>query len=303
VVLATLVVAVFTQVPAHAGGVVLDKVIGGPEAQTLPFANDTYLTWTQNSEARPNRFNAFGGALDGSGRFRLNESGTTGFTGGIDPGTNVAIYQQIADGRSSLYTIDLDTKDRDKLPRPVNSRKWEWAPRISNAYILFQREENGRTNLYLYDRVADSLDLLHSVDSSAAFLFAGSVGEDFATWTVCARACNAFVYDIVPADKTKLPAPEGKHQYAPTVDEDTSTAYFVRSGNACGANVGIWRRPVDLSTGAEQVATLPPGIDTGWTLALDVDVANGRLDAWFEYFRCAGQQGDVYEAQGLRSLV
>jgi hypothetical protein len=295
-------VLILAAAPAGAA-VVLDKVLGGPEAQFLPFANETHLIWTQNSEARPNHYNAFGGALDATGRFRLNDTGTNGFTGGIDPGTNVAIYQQTNDGRSNLFLFDLDTRVRTKLPAPVNSPRWEWAPRISTSYILFQRDENGRTNLYLYDRTAETLDQIHSVDPDRAFLYAGSVGESYASWTVCGQGCNAFVYEIAGNDKTKLPVPVGKHQYAPTVDEATGEVYFVRSGNACGANVGIWRRPVDLSALAERIISLPDGIDTGWTLALDVDTGNARLDAWFEYHRCRSRQGDLYEAQGLRALT
>lgn len=281
----------------------LHKVVGGPEAQSLPFANDTYLTWTQNSTARPNHYNAFGGPLDAASRFRLNLSGTSGFTGGIDPGTNVAIYQQIDGGRSTLLTIDLDTRARARIPAPVNSPAWEWAPRISTSYILFQRDANGRTTLYLYDRVGGTLTALHSVDFQNAFMFSGMVGESYATWSVCARVCNAFVYEIDAADKTKLPVPTGKQQYAPAVDETTGTVYFVRSGTGCGENVGIYRRPADLSAAPQLVKALPAGIDTGWTLALEEDVANDRLDGWFEFYRCTPHQGDVFEAQELRLLV
>jgi hypothetical protein len=300
-VLAVLLVAVVAS-PAGAA-TSLHKVLGGPEAQNLPFANDTYLIWTQNSTARPNHFNAWAGPLNAASRFRLNDVGTSGFTGGLDPGENVAIYQQVDGGRSTLFTKDLDTRIRTKLPSPVNSPAWEWAPRISDGYILFQRDANGRTTLYLYDRIGLNLTQLHSVDFDNAFMFSGMVGESYATWTVCGRACNAFVYDIAGLDKMKLPVPLGKHQYAPAVDEDTGTVYFVRSGNACGSNVGIFRRPVDLSATAQLVKALPAGIDTGWTLALEEDVANNRLDAWFEFFRCTPRQGDLFEARELRLLT
>jgi hypothetical protein len=281
------------------------KVIGGPEAQFFPFVNATHLIWTQNSELRPNRYNAFGRLLAGGegDEFKLNEAGTNGFTGGIDPGTNLAIYQQTDGDRSNLWTFDLVTEERVKLPQPVNSGRWEWAPRISNAYILFQRDEQDNTTLYLFERGGDSLSQLHSIDRDRAFMIAGVVGEQYATWTVCAQQCNAFVYEIATDTKTKLPLPKGRNQYAPAVDEDRGNVYFVRSGNACGLNVGIWRRAVDLSTPAEKLVTLPDDIDTGWTFALDEDIANARVDGWFEYFRCRSQQGDVYEVQELDSLV
>jgi hypothetical protein len=296
--------AVIAVVATPASAATLVKVESGPEAQFFPFVNATHLIWTHNSEQRPNRYNAFGRLLAGGDPFKLNEAGTNGYTGGIDPGTNVAIYQQTDGDRSSLWTIDLVTETRVKLDQPVNSRRWEWAPRISKAYILFQRDVQGTSTLYLYDRAGDTLlPPLHTIDYDRAFMIAGAVGEQYATWTVCAQQCNAFVYEIATDDKTKLPLPKGRNQYAPAVDEDRGNVYFVRSGNGCGLNVGIWRRAVDLSTPAEELVPLPDNIDTGWTFALDEDIANARVDGWFEYFRCRSQQGDVYETQGLDSLV
>jgi hypothetical protein len=296
---------VILTVLGHPSGAVTGphKILGGPEDQALPFVNGTYMVWTQDSEARPNRYNAFASLLDGSGRFKLNAKGTRGFTGGIDPGTDVAIYQQADGQRSNLFTIDLVTRVRTKLPTPVNSSNWEWAPRISNAYILFQRDAQSTTTLWLYDRGGNTPTSLHSVNADRVFMYAGAVGEQFASWTVCGQGCNAFVYDITTATKTKLPVPTGRHQYAPVVDEDHGNVYFVRSGDSCGANVGIWRRPVDLSGPAEEMVSFPDGIDTGWTLALDEDVANARLDAWFQYFRCAAGHGDIFEVRELDTLV
>lgn len=302
VLICSAVVVILTATPV-AAATNLVKVIGGPEAQFFPFVNATYLTWTQNSEQRPARYNAYGRLLAGGDRFKLNEAGTHGYTGGIDPGTNVAIYQQIDGDRSNLYTIDLVTLLREKLPSPVNSLKWEWAPRISNSYILFQRDVQGTSTLYLYDRGADSVSAIHQIDYDRAFMIAGAVGDGYATWTVCANACNAFVYEIATDTKMKLPLPAGKHQYAPAVDEDRGNVYFVRSGNGCGANAGIWRRAVDLSTPAEKLVSLPDNIDVGWTLALDEDLANARVDAWFEYYHCGTGHGDIYEAQGLDTLA
>lgn len=302
--LAALLVLAVAAAPADAGiGPTLVKVVGGPEAQFFPFANGSYLVWTQNSDARPDRYHAYGALPDGSGRFKLNAAGTQGYSGSFDPDSNVVIYQQIEDGRSNLWTYDLDLRSRDKLPQPVNSLKWEWAPRISDGYILFQRDARGGSTLYLHERGTDSLIQLHTIDYDRAFMVAGMVGERYATWTVCAQRCAAFLYEIDAADKTKLPVPTGRHQYAPAVDEDRGNVYFVRSGSACGANVGIWRRAVDLSDAAVKLVDLPDDIDTGWTLGLEEDVANNRLDAWFEYFRCRGRQGDIFEARGLATLT
>lgn len=279
------------------------KILGGREAQYLPYVNDTYLIWSQNSLQKPTRSNAFARPLGTTNQFRLNPRGTQGYTGGIEPGTNVAIYQQIGTTGSDLFLFDLDTRQRTKLPAPVNTVKWEWSPRISNSYILFERNAGTLTKLFLFDRISLTTTLLDAVDRSRVFLIGGDVGEQYASWTICGRVCSAFLYDISGATRTKLPAPIGRHQYAPSVDEINGNVYYVRSGEGCGNHAGIWRRSVDLLSPPVRMVSLPPGIDTGWTIALDQDVAHSRLDAWFEYWRCTPKQGDIYELRELDDLI
>lgn len=289
-----------------AGATTLVKVIGGPEQQFFPFVNDTYVVWTQNSEARPGRYNAYADELAALGnRVKLNEKGTRGYTGGLDPGTNRAIYQQADGDRSTLYWFNLDTKARTKVAG-VNTRKgWEWAPRVSTSHILFQRDDlRGHSTMLLYDRTDGSVMALKTTDYNRAFMIAGAVGEQYASWTICAASCNAFIYEIATDITRKLALPKGKHQYAPVVDEDRGSVYFTRSGNGCGVNVRIMRRPVDdLSAPAETIVSLPDNKDTGWTIALHVDVANARVDGWFEYYHCGSRQGDIWEAQELDVLA
>ena len=75
-------------------------MVAGSQDQLLPSANADYLIWTANSDAFPNRFHAYGRPRGTSGVFRLNPSGTRGYSGGIDPGQDVAVYQQI-EGQST----------------------------------------------------------------------------------------------------------------------------------------------------------------------------------------------------------
>ena len=53
------VLAVITTAP---GGAVSapQRILAGPEDQSQPSVNDTYMIWTQNSVATPNRYHAFG---------------------------------------------------------------------------------------------------------------------------------------------------------------------------------------------------------------------------------------------------
>jgi hypothetical protein len=276
------------------------RVLDGPEDQFLPTVNDSYLIWTQNSQAHPNRDHAYGKRFGTSGRFRLNPAGTRGYAGGIDPGENLALYQQVSGGDSDLFRFDLDTRARRRLGAPLNTGKWERDPRISDAFIFFARDAQGMTSLFVFDRSTKALEKIASLELTRYFVVPGAVGERYVTWTVCTPfRCTAWVRDTDTDVSTKIPSPSGRSQYAPVVDEAGAMMYFVRSGHDCGASVGIWRRPVDLSTSAQQVVALPAGVDVGWTMSLDDDVAHARLDLWFSRFRCAPRQGDIYELRRI----
>src|SRR5688500_12321391 len=123
----SVLVGVLAYLPAAAQAVTGPvKIIGGPEDQLHPSVDDTYLIWTQNSEARPNVDHAFGKILGEDGRFRLDATGTRGAAGGIDPDSGRAIYQQMTDTESDLYWFDLAARDRMKVAAEgVNTDRWE----------------------------------------------------------------------------------------------------------------------------------------------------------------------------------
>jgi hypothetical protein len=278
------------------------QIVAGPQDQLLPSANADYLIWTANSEAFPNRFHAFARPRGTSGAFRLNPAGTRGYTGGIDPGQNVAVYQQIEGQSSDLYRIDLETRERHRLPALVNSARWEWGPRVSNAFYLFARDAGRTTTLFLYDRAAQTLEEVARYDLTTYYAAPGAVGERFATWSVCGPLnCRAFVRDTVTDTTRKIPAPDGTARYAPVVDEAAQRVYVVRSGQACGAAVRIVRVPVtDLGATPVTIASLPAGIDVGFQLSLEEGPS--QLDLWFSRFRCGPQQGDVYRLRDVGAV-
>jgi hypothetical protein len=284
------------------------KIVGGPEDQLHPSVDDTYLIWTQNSEARPNVDHAFGKILGEEGRFRLDATGTRGAAGGIDPDSGRAIYQQMTDTESDLYWFDLEARDRMKVAAEgVNTDRWERDPRVSTAFLLFARDAGSSTSLFLFDRAADAVTKIAEYDITRFYVAPGAVGDRYATWTVCGPfTCSAWWYDTQETDPKprKLPTVDGRPQYAPVIDEAGGSVYFVRSGQACGASVGVWRRawPIDPDVAAERLLALPTGIDTGWTMSLDRDVTHQRVDLWFSRYRCASQQGDVVELRDVETL-
>jgi hypothetical protein len=287
------------------GGGPADAVVGpqqimaGPEDQLLPSANDTYLIWTANSEAFPNRYHAYAKVRGTSGRFRLNPSGTRGYAGGLDPGQNRAVYQQIDGQSSDLYTINLDTRVRVKLAALVDSGRWERSPRVSDAFYLFARDTADATTLLLYDRAAQSIESLATYEIARYSVTPGGVGEQYATWSVCTVFnCNAFVRNTATDQTRKIPAPDGRARYAPVVDEVEAQVYFVRSGHACGVAVRIMRVPLsDLGATPTLLAALPDGIDAG--LQQSVQDLGTQVDLWFSRHRCGPRQADIYRLRDV----
>jgi hypothetical protein len=239
------------------------EMFSGPQDQLLPFLNDTYLTWTQSSVAAPDRFHAYGKIRGTAGTFRLNPTGTRGYTGGIDPGQDRAIYQQIRSGSSDLFWFNLETRRRQRLSDVVNSARWEGDPRISDRFVLFARDRTKAT-VWLWER----------------------------------GTCAAWIHDTALGTTKRIPAPDGRARYAPVVDELQGRVYFVRSGQACGADVRIMRVPVG-NLGATPVGlfAFPAGIDVGFTLSLARPA--GQVDLWFSRFRSGPQQGDLYRLRDV----
>ena len=275
------------------------RVLAGPEDQLLPSVNDTYLIWTESSVTSPNRYHAYGKVRGTSDVFRLNPVGTRGYAGGIDPDQDRAIYQQINGQASDLYTIDLGTRQRTKLPGPINTARWEWGPRISNSFYLFARDASVRTTLFLYDRSAKTMERLVSLDRTRFYVAPGAVGERYATWSVCGpRHCNAFIRDTDTDQTRKIPAPDGKARYAPVVHEAESQVYFVRSGVTCGSTVRIMRLSMaDLGAPPVGLLTLPAGIDVG--IQMSLEQVGAQVHLWFSRYRCAPQQGDIYRLRDV----
>jgi hypothetical protein len=285
---------------APAGGATRpQRILAGPQDQLLASVNDTYLIWTQSSKAFPNRYVAYGRIRRTRHVFRLNPPGTRGYAGGIDPDQDRAIYQQV-DGRASdLYTFNLDARRRAKLPRPINTARREWGPRISNAFFLFARDARLTSTLLLYDRAAKTMQKLVTLDVTRYYLAPGDVGERYATWSVCGpRHCSAFIRDTATDQTRRIPAADGKARYAPVVDEAEAMVYFVRSGSTCGSAVHILRLALaDLGAPPVGLLALPAGIDVG--LQMYLEPLGAKVDLWFSRYRCAPGQGDIYRLRGV----
>jgi hypothetical protein len=296
--LALVTAAVVVMGAATAEAVTPVKVIGRPGNQFEAASNGTYIAWHQNTVARPHRWNAVARRVDGSYVFKLNANGTEGFMGGMLQGTDKMIYQQVNGPSSDLYLFDLGARTRSKVAF-ANTPDWEWNPRISDTWLLFNRDLPGtKENTVLMKRSTGGSRKLVSVDDTKKLVIPGSVGESFATWTVCgATSCTAYLYRIATKSARAIPTKHDRAQYAPVVDEDAGRVYYARSGAACGSNVTVWRLPVGLSGSPTKIMALPKGIDMDWAASLAPNLSSGKLDLLFSRVECKNGTTDIYAAR------
>jgi hypothetical protein len=303
--LATLVVT--TSLMETASAVVpIEPVVTDPGEQWLAYANDTYVVYTEHPRENQNQYSALARPLAGGQVTRLNASGTRGFTGGIDPGTNRVIYQEWTRERGSrLFFYDLDTDQRTKVPGVDAKGFSEWRPVISSRSIMFTRERFRQgawyDSIHVYERSTGAIRKLGTWEWGPTIVFPGSVGERFAAYTLCNRRnCWAYLYDWDTKTLRRVPSDDGRPQYAPVIDEGAGTLYVSRSANnRCGVGVGIWRMPLDLTGADTKIVALPRGIDTDWSSSLTVSGATGEVDLYLERYDCDRETGDIYVARSV----
>jgi len=233
---------------ASAAGPTPVKVLDPPGVQLQPFRNDQWVLFTSNAPATPNHLNAFAQNVTTHARIKLNATGQ-GAAGGFDPTVaNTAIYQQSGPGSSSIFFFNLDTKIRTKVPG-VNSPADDTDPRISATYISFFRsfKMGGKSfiGVYLFARSGGPAKRVAAFPATR-YLTNGSVGDTYATWTVCSSVtCSAYVYNATAKTLKKIPTVKNHPQYAPVVDEVSGDVYFMRSGFGCGVHVTFYWVPAN----------------------------------------------------------
>jgi hypothetical protein len=251
---------------ALAGTVSETFVEGGGGNQFAGDGNTTYLTWSSNTTAHPQHYDALFRLLAGGSSSKMNAAGTQGFAGDINGITNEAVYQQTDGSSSDLYLYNLATETRAAAPDAVNSILWEWAPSVSDGYILYGRNKFTRKSspwkVMLYDRNADTNIVLDTVTRACACIYPGQVSDDYATWTRCSKStCQAWYYDIAGETTAKIPNPNDKLQYFPAVSAATGDLYFVQSAFGCGLHTKIMEWNPVAGGAANLVSTQPRGYD------------------------------------------
>ncbi len=263
-----------------------------------------YLTFSQNSTAKPGSYNEFV-LPDGGSQFKVNPAGTVGYGGGID-GTTLA-YQQVSKrtANSDIQLYDVSTKTPGVLPPGVNTRFWEWHPTISGDWLLFNRNninmaKNEWQKVILFNTSTLQKITLASVKSRKPYLSGDQVNGNYATWTECTRTCNVFEYNILSMTPTKIPRMTGTAQFYGGVTSD-GTVYFDRAFGTCGSGVQIVRQP--LASAATPIATMSSGHAVRQEI-FAVTNPDTSVSLYYSRYKCKSPYwGDIYRIDNANTLA
>ena len=278
------------------GNLVLSLAQAGPFAkipvkasqarEITPAAAVGWIAWARGARRNFRFWELF--AQGSEGTVRVNRARTHGFAGGFDDGT--LVYQEVRGRQSNLQRFDLLRETRSGLPAGVNTRHWEWHPTISGDWLLFGRSNRAsRTDAVFLRNLADGRTILLDRRRWGTRRIAepGQVNGDYAVWFRCTPRCDVFLHDIAQGTTTKVPNPQARQQYDPSVTSD-GTVYFVQSGRGCGTSVRLVRQP--LGGSAEVLTSLGAGRDSFHTFALE----HGEgTSVFFESVRCSNGASDV----------
>jgi hypothetical protein len=255
--------------------------------EAIPSADAEHLAWSQATRRSP-RYQLYM-QRSGEPRVRVNRARTQGFSGGFDGETFV--YQETRGTQSNLQFYDVASGGRSAPPAGVNTRRWEWHPTLSGDWLLFGRSNSAaRVDLVLLRNLVtgETRRLGRLRWGRRTIAEPGQVNGNYAVWYRCTPACDVFLYDIAAGTTTRIPNPNRRQQYDPSVTSD-GTVYFVRSGRGCGASVRLVRHPIGGPS--KVLATLGSGRDSFHTYALEND--DGTTGLFFDRVRCSTGAFDV----------
>lgn len=269
-----------------------EQVIATKADEYKPAASADYVVWNVwDGKHAITYAKAFGGP-----RVRVSQRGWSGYPGAID-GTEL-IYQQYRGGdkaASGILLYDLITGDRTRLPSPVNTAAWEYAPSMSGDNIVFARwRPSGDRTMYLYDRVTQAIRTIAETTGVRRLISKPQVNGDNAAYQIVVTdhdgnwtSCEVYRYALTNQSTTKIPNPSDRCQYAPSVDA-TGTVYYARGGFRCGVHISLTAYPIGGPPST--VLALPDGQDTYGSYA--VDNIDGSVSLYFDHGTC-GKQHDV----------
>ena len=266
-------------------------VLHGARDLTSPAADGGDLAWTAGGKRFAQTATLSGDVFvrrAGSAPRRINPSGTSGMTGGLDAGR--LVYQELDDTGSHLRLYDL--RARRFLPLPASVRRARpivWKPTLSGPYLLFGRLGGG-WDVLLTDLRSGRTRVLARNRAHAGYAVPGQVNGRYAVWTWCSEeACSVWEYDIGSERARRLPIGNLYRSgvEGPSVAPD-GTVYYGQGGLSCGSGVSLYR--YGPGRGISKLAALPPGIDFQYSFA---ERARGGVRVLFDRYDCGRKRFDI----------
>jgi hypothetical protein len=271
------------------------KTQPNPIREIAPAASAGYFAWAQTSAAHPNIPNVYeqvmsSGSPTGTAT-KVNVTGSYGFAGGISA-TRLA-YQQVVGSQSDIRFYNLALHQHSNPPVGINTTGWEYSPKITDTWLFFGRDRNGKSSALLYNFSTKSIRVLLTValnSKGTAFVKPGQVNGNYATFYACSTgtSCSTYFYDIGARILTKIPRPAGTVDYDAAVSA-TGTLYWARSGTSCGSSVRIMELPLGGSQTTLQ--TFNAGTDLA-DLTTYNDGSNNQV--FYTRITCVNSGQDIY---------
>jgi hypothetical protein len=278
--------AAFAGVPTEVKTTNRDEFLGS--------ANANFFSWTQDRAGHPRARDAWYEPTPvGSGTpVRLNAAGDKAYSGQIDPATDQIGWQRIHNGHSDVRVYDMSGQANVPLPAGINTSKWEWGPAVYSGQMTFARDGRRGQTIFLVDLTTGTKQVIKTTDYTHTFLFLPP--RFYGNWIVYMLATrngwNVYEYDVTNGTTRRVPNPNDKLYYAPSVDL-AGNVYFIRSGFGCAVNVRLmkWTRgggdPVvvyafDSTHDANDTSVYDDGAGTVQVFAAFYDCENGRDDIY-----------------------
>ena len=250
--------------------------------------SDKWTAWTKVPRRRPGRRLVM---ADRAGRrgdpFKVDRGRGEAIVGNV-AGSRV-VYQQFTRRRSSIRIMNLETRERHLVPG-INTRHWEYFPKMSSKWLLFARQKRSGRRLLLLRNLNRRTTRVLARGGARTYFGPGQVNGKWAVWMVQRPGSRFRVvrYNIKKGTDRKVPG--RRHHYAPSVTP-RGTVYFGRSGRGCGTHARLVRW---TGRGQSVLRRFRVGNDFATTFVYRTD--QGRIQVFHDKINCdrGFKSSDVY---------
>jgi virginiamycin B lyase len=244
-----------------------------PLYERLPNGSGQALAWTQQAN---NAYPYVVVTQPGKPAMAFASAGHYLWSVGFDAGRLLA---QRADnnGHSDLVMYDAATRRALKLPKAVNTKRWDFGGEgaLSGTHLLVVHgaDNEKKQTLAMVDlRKGKSKTIATRKKMTQPALETSSIAGSWIAYFTASNRDLIHRYDIRHRRQTVTNPPLGMYDYASSVLSD-GTVYFIRGGAGCGDRIRLmrWR----LGRQPEQVAAVPAGWDVD-----DVDAVQIGTTTW-----------------------